>query len=485
MTLQELIEKYNARTERDERGWHGCNSLGAMRYDSRALKKHLNRIMKDEFPGLKYSLSVRMDSCYPVKLKLTGKPAEMFRPYDEIGLYSEGRTLTDSNVWKRYFSNSPVCRVTSYGEPFQRRVYEHYLVTCRMDIRNAEDAEILAEPYRTACRFFLALMDSYSYDHSDTMSDYFDSGIDCEILTESDISAMDPADILAGADMLQISDEMQIFDRFPMKESEDGKTAQRLAEWKARREAERKAWEEENARRRAEIEAEEAKWKAERAEALQGLQVRDIPEAERYIIRGGLFSHWNKPSDIKEAFEYANEHTEEGTIAMIVREVSITRKGFETLANNLIADWPEICKGTQGESIGGCCHVKDADPFGPELDYEECYRMGAEGQKANGIAWMRACVLVTVEGHPELLIDPSGHMYCRYVGFVTEEARIERQGQEPGREPSDPLAEANATIAEQAAEIARLTAMVQRLEMEKGAYKELHHQEKPTQLTLF
>ncbi len=462
-TLEELIEKYNARTVEGGdglNGWDGCNRIGDMRYDSRKLKAFLSGILREEFPGMKYSLSVRVNDYTPITLRLTGTAREMYRPYDEIGLYAEGRILEDSAVWHRLFVNSPVCRVSSWGEPFERRIYEHYLTTCTADVRSPEDACLLREPYATAARFFLALVDSYSFDHSDPYTDYYSSGIECNVYVEPDLSDREPGDVLAGTDVEGITDEMQIFARYPLEPGESEKTAARLREWDERRKAEDMRYEAEQAKARAEAEKRAREREAQRERAMAGvLSVRDLDESGQYAIRGCMFPNWNKPANLAENLANMEKGGQEaegaGTVAWIVREVDMTPEAFGIFSSSLLDDWPELLA-KDGAGIGGCGHYK-ADLSEP-VDYGTAYRMTDEEQRAAGIVWVRACVLVRVNGGSEIVVDPEGHTYARYVGFIPDDMKPERQRREP-----DELELARETIAAQAEEIERLKAELERV----------------------
>lgn len=436
LSLDQLLDKYNARVEQDNEGWHGLNYLSMTR-DSRTFKSILVNAIKNEFNGIKADVRVSFASTYyhPVTITFKGTKKEMFKPYFDF----KEDELYNSILWRRDWKNGAGQNLNSWSDKTAKRIFDHYLTNLNHEL--AEEDEILLTPeYAKAYHFIRCLLDSYSYNHSDIMTDYFDSGFNYQINICADDGFNDYEESKKAYDFFYgVTKEEQILEKYPLEAGEDEILAQRFQAWQEQRQAEIKHFEEQRAKEQAEREERERVFKAGLEECKKHYTIREIPdveEQEKNMIYNCSFSHWNKACTLDEVLKNNQDPGLEGgkfgTAAQICKVVNFdNQESFDFLCNHLMYDW-DFC------NCGGCCHASLETL--EELNYEKCYYMSQEEQEARGIVWVRLCVLIQLNGVDKLVIDPEGHSYCRYVGTL-EKATKEKPVLEQAFDPETWLSE--------------------------------------------
>lgn len=254
---------------------------------------------------------------------------------------------------------------------------------CRRFCAHWEDSPALA----AVLAYCDAYLQSYNYDNSDIMTDYFDVNFYGDFAIDDNMDQLTPsAEILAD-----------------------------IADFEARAadQAEKDAAEAEEAARRAAIEAEaariaaeeESRILAEQAERVTAaVEVRDLPEDARYIV-GGL-GEARKACTLEEAREQiATSEPLPTCEAIISREIyfsDATREEFEMFCLMLLHDFSFV------SGFGGSC------TFDSRVTEENCMKLNKE--QRGSVKWYSCnCIAVYFNGLLQFVIDPQGYSYCRYI----------------------------------------------------------------------
>lgn len=415
LTLDELCEKYGAVIENDDvnGGWSGKNPRKDLLQDSRKFKSYINNILKTEFEGLKYDLRVSFrSSYYPISLTIKNPSNEVYKNFYDL----EEKDIYNSALWNRYWKNAICNHITTWSGSFSKRLYEHYLTKLNNQFNKYhvdDEIKILTPKFEKVIAFMNKLFRSFSYDHSDIMTDYFCSGISWQL----DIDPEDKSeDDLTFEQLNSLRREEEILNIYPLEPGEDEKMAERLAVWNKKCQEEAEALKIKAEQERKEYEERERIHHEKMEECKKHYEVIIIAEGEQEnnILYNCTFSNWNKACNIEEVEEFkisgGLEGGNLGTQAQICKIVNFTsEEAYDFFCHNFMCAW-DFC------GCGGCGHVDLKT--GESLDYNECYHMSNEEHEARGIAWFRECILIQLNGVNKLVVDPEGHNYCRYVGTI-------------------------------------------------------------------
>lgn len=414
-----LYKKYNAyvtdSTNSNYNNINGANCNSSLLRDSRKFKAFISNVLKTEFKNLKFKISCSFagyhDYC-DIELYLD----DPFMSYQDAeskgGLYDLiTRTFYDWNdptpAQKKYLYNN-YFKVTGIKKNF-------------WSASNGGLAEYLKDDVKKLYDFLKALLNSYSYDHSDIYSDYFHSGLNGNIsifdanFTEEDRKKA--FDIVSSASKEEIeiygaeTEEEKNFIK-AKQEEENKKLLDQIAETKKRIDQE---------------EAEEAKKQEEINKLLENdsnIEIIDLKENQ--IIEGSRFSSWNKPANYDEAVEYVEKHKEcptIGTIAFVERIINFKNINlFNAFKDSTIYSyWSSLLS-----SKGGCGYLKKVNNEFIDVSQEESKEIYSS--KLNdlqlaklGYYWGRICILIQLNGVNQFLVDPEGFNYCRYIGLLPDE----------------------------------------------------------------
>lgn len=407
-TLNDLLRKYNVSYSRGHNGIYndnnGSNCHAQELMDARKFKKKIADIIRAEFPGVKFKISAsfagwcaRADVVFFLCRDAFKTFGEVERDAARNGICSDILTKAHHFQYKGRFANGG-----SFGQQEIRAYYERVIVP-------RGEVEFLRPYFADMVEFVEKLLESYSYDHSDPMADYFDAGLSFSVsvctgerkAAEETISRLNDAETSADA--------MAILG--PVAElTEEEKEAIAEAEREHREEVRRK--EEEESRRREEEAKREREESARFAAACEAADVVDLDRPEDVEA---VFSGLNKPANLDEARELVRDCPRE-IVARVVRVVTFrTAEDYDRWAARTIADTPRLYDRKKGGYLGGSMYV-NAD--GSDVDDETAERIfsGTEDLGTRRQLW--ECVKVGASGRDWVLVDPEGFGYARYIGFA-------------------------------------------------------------------
>lgn len=248
------------------------------------------------------------------------------------------------------------------------------------------------------------IIQSYNWDHSDSMSDYFDVGfyLDIDIKKPKDFT---PRETMTAAEREQMEKDFA---------AEAEAERERVAAWEREREEARKA-----EARRAEQE------KKDRAEIAAAVSVEDLTESEQYYIYGlvGGIGKENSVAELKERADRPHD-------AYITRRVNFSSAAaLEKFGNMLLHDF-DFLSGKGGTGTND-----------PRVTDENIMKLNTE-QREQVKFYAVDCVAVYLKGKLQLVINPEGYNYARYTYLPTADT-IE----------ATPAESAAKTAAEEAAEL--------------------------------
>lgn len=233
----------------------------------------------------------------------------------------------------------------------------------------------------------VSIIQSYNWDRSDSMTDYYDVGFyfDVDIKKPADFQ---PREFMTDAEREQLKKDL---------DAEEQAERERMEAWKREQEEARKAEE-----RR---EAQEA---IDRAEIEKAVTVEDLPENEQYYIfglRGGI----GKESTLDELKERADRDTD----AYITRRLVFSdASALDKFCNMLLHDFDFISgKGGTGTN----------DPRVTDANIMKLNTFQREQVKFYAVD----CIAVYLDNVLQFVINPEGYNYARYCYIPTDETREE------------------------------------------------------------
>lgn len=251
-------------------------------------------------------------------------------------------------------------------------------------------------PLRAVYEYVKAWLWSYNYDHSDSMTDYFDRGFYESInIRSSEYKQTEPT-----------AEQLADVANFMQKKAEEEERAKAEAHARYIREKEERA-----------KEAEEAEKKhreniASLAEIENGAQVQDLAESEQYFITN-LISGIGKENSLEEVREDVAEyggHLEK--LAHISRRVVMSAEHWEKFSALFMYDTALVAK------FGGTA-TDD-----PRVTADNIMKLNKEQREAVEFYPCNCVAVYTEDENGETLravIDPQGYNYSRYVYIPTEE----------------------------------------------------------------
>lgn len=288
-------------------------------------------------------------------------------------------------------------------------------------------AEAKDYPELTAAAFeklraALQIIQSFNWDNSDPMSDYFDVGFYLDIDMKKP-EGFTPREFMTDEEREQLEKDMEA----------EARERQRQME-----QAEREA-----AERAEEAKRQEEQEKKDRAEVEAAAKVEDLNDAQSYYIFG-LAETIGKECNMKEVREDARgaEH-----IAHIVRRVTFTDSAaLEKFGNMLLHDW-EFLRGMGGTGTND-----------PRVSDANFWKLNSE-QRGKVEFYSVKCVAVYLGDVLQFVINPEGYSYARYVYLTTENTREATPEESAEKTRTEEAAEVPpfyfpAPVEDQAAEIA-------------------------------
>lgn len=249
----------------------------------------------------------------------------------------------------------------------------------------------------------VSIIQSYNWDHSDSMSDYYDVGfyLDIDIKKPKDFT---PREAMTAAERAQMEKDFA---------AEAEAERERVAAWE-REQAEAKA---------AEIRLAEQE-KKDRAEIAAAVFVEDLTEDKQYYIFG-LVGGIGKENSIAELKERADSPHD----AYITRRVNFSSAAaLEKFGNMLLHDF-DFLSGKGGTGTND-----------PRVTDENIMKLNTE-QREQVKFYAVDCVGVYLNGVLQLVINPEGYNYARYTYIPTADTREATPAESAAKTAADDAAE--------------------------------------------
>ena len=266
------------------------------------------------------------------------------------------------------------------------------------------------------------IVQSYNYDNSDPMSDYYDVGFYLDIDAKMP-DGFQPREVMTDAERVQLVKDQE-----------------------AEAEAERQRFEEaerERERQRAEAERRAAQAELDRAEVLAAVTVEDLAEGRRFFVTG-LCGGIGKDCTIGEAMKSKDRPAPD---ALISRRVTFSNAAaLEKFSNMLLHDW-EFLAGKGGTGTND-----------PRVNDENIWKLNREQREAVTFYSVDS-IAVYLGDVLQFVVNPEGYNYARYVYLLTDEARELSAEESADRIKAEESAQVQpfyfpAPVEDQAAEIA-------------------------------
>ena len=230
------------------------------------------------------------------------------------------------------------------------------------------------------------IIQSYNWDRSDSMTDYFDVGfyLDIDIKMPKDF---EPREFMTEAERVQLAADLA---------AEEEAERQRFEAYERERAAR------EEAEKRAAEQAEK-----DRAEILADVTVEDLPEGKQFYVFGvsGGIGKECSVSEIESRIDRKND-------TLVSRKVIFSSAAaFEKFSDMLLDDWAFLA------GMGG---TATNDPRVTDENISKLNRFQRQSVKF----YSADCVAIYLGDVLKLVVDPQGFHYARYTYIVTNDSTI-------------------------------------------------------------
>ena len=249
----------------------------------------------------------------------------------------------------------------------------------------AKDSEEVAAIVHYVYKF----AQSYNYDNSDSMSDYFD--VNFYGVYESPIVDYDYQQTEMTVEMMNVSELFR-----------ERKAAFEVAE-RERQEREYQEMQKKRAAEQKEAERLRAEWKAQH-ELIEASAV--VTDAD-YFVMNAVTSTINKMNTVESIEEYEEKERDN---CKVTREVRLPENLYRLFENHLLSDYSFLA------GMGGT--ATDDLRVQSMMDYE----MMDKEERATVEWYCTNCVAVYCDDVLKLVINPEGFSYARYTYLVDEES---------------------------------------------------------------
>ena len=276
-------------------------------------------------------------------------------------------------------------------------VNRHYLEDCRGDYWN-----ITTPFFEKLCAIF-KIANQWNYDNSDPMTDYFDVGyyLDIDVKTPEDFT---PAEKMTAEARKAYDEE---------KRQEEEKRAAELAKFEAEEKERKKAYEEAEKKRKADLET-----------IKNDVNVIDLEEPD-YIYITELVGGIGKECTLDELRESeAENHRRED--ALITRKVIFhSEEAFEAFGRNLLCDF-DFLQGKGGTASEDIRLEEVAHIYDLNTDQNDTVKW-----------FLNNCVAIYLGEELRLVSDPEGYSYSRYTFELSDASEIRKATPELEKQRKD------------------------------------------------
>ena len=287
-----------------------------------------------------------------------------------------------------------------------------------------------SEALKAIVHYAYIFAQSFNYDNSDSMADYFD--VNFYGVYESDIVSSYRYEQLES-NMTEHNIEQEFINKKAVfeeeeREREEREFQKRMAQMEVEREVER---------------AETAKRKAERQRRHEIIESGAMVQDANYFVLGCDTTNTRKEDTIKGytdncGGEYEIKHHREN--CKVARNIYFDSATYEMFANQLLDDYSFLA------GMGGS--ATDDNRVNCDEDYQ---RMSKEERET--VEWYNnKCVAIYCDNVLKLVINPEGYNYARYVYFVDKESSIVKE-YNSNKGISDDESEKNKSLAKSIEEV--------------------------------
>ena len=406
----ELKKKYNAFMTYGYQGTggpvvyndhNGANCHSELLKDMRKFKSYLNKLIKEEFHGLlNFKISARTSRHWAcsdeVVITVTASKDLMCKTFAELERVGKVHDAL-CNFWA-YRSNDKA--------KSRKAIHAYYKYHAIYNVKN----DMLKPEWQNLKDFLESLLNSFSYDHNDIMTDYFDSGLywRVDMKTEEEQEDWESVENFFS---FNFDNEEAILVKYPVTEEEHEEAEKASAdywnEWKAYCEEQRKKEEAE----RIEREKREAIRQQKHEDAEKDARLEEIPEQERFYLKTRMAC---KPNNLEEIEKWAYDDANPYYITHLLKFTK--QETWDNFKNNLLKDWDFL-----NQSLGGWDFVDAAtkQPL-PDVEQEQAWDDYCKGTLSDNINMRLHGILAIGPDNVSLIIDPSGSSYCRYAGLCLD-----------------------------------------------------------------
>ncbi|HSH52530.1 MAG TPA: LPD29 domain-containing protein, partial [Bacteroidales bacterium] len=233
------------------------------------------------------------------------------------------------------------------------------------------------------------LLDSYNFNDSDSMTDYFHVGFYDSISVDYDYKQTEQTE--------EIKNDITAFRKQLIKDkkAEEERKEQEYQKWLKEQEAAEKRYQEQ-----LKEEKEQVKF------IYNNVNIKELEEQEQYHIIGSQFAHLNKNQKLETYIEEVKKGEYNLENIKITKEIHFTdKKALEYFSNMLLTDF-DFLEGTGGS-------YTDDKRIQTMTDY---YNMTDEERKT--VKFNLLGVAIYYNNKLQFVVDAQGYSYARYVGLT-------------------------------------------------------------------
>ena len=274
---------------------------------------------------------------------------------------------------------------------------------CKWSVRSGHsivDVKLLSAPWnnksyevRAIALYAYRYTQSFNYDNSDIMTDYFDKNF---------YGTYSPNNIISYCDYEETENSREISELFMQKKEEFDKAEQKrleieFAEEEKKREEQRK---------------EQEKLEKIRKENLEKIESQVVVEdVEGFFITNLLSASINKLDSVHEYMERLSEDASrtDRVDAKVTRKVFMDNETYELFSNQLLDDFSFL------EKMGGS-NTEDN-----RLQSITDWNMMSKEERETVKWYSDKCVGIYADNELKMVVDPQGYSYARYVFFPDSE----------------------------------------------------------------
>lgn len=271
---------------------------------------------------------------------------------------------------------------------------------------NSINCDIINSPFEENSKYLKAIqeycklfVDSYNYNNSDSMTDYYDVNFYGGYFQTSWKYEQTEAS-------QEIIEAMKEYDE-KLKEVEEEKRREEekaYQEYLVKREEEKK-----------EAEEYQKKVKEEKEYIINSIEVIDIEEKNQYYIKNAQFAKLNKNNTLLQYKEEVKNGDYYNNDLKVTKELHFKDlKSYDLFSNMLLHDF-DFIDGTGGS-------YTDDLRINSMTDY---YNMTQE--EKNSVKWLLSGIAVYLNNELMFVVDAQGYCYARYVGLIGENTETTKE----------------------------------------------------------